>query len=117
MVSQPHSIVHGPVILLGADFVQVYGRAHFARAQRVDPIPQGGVAQGDGLIMALTIIGLPWTPAASRIAAYTLLPFGSRAISRAEFTGREDVGTGPLGLIGNILWRSSRAGGWRWGTS
>ncbi|MGP8233743.1 MAG: YccF domain-containing protein [Methylovirgula sp.] len=57
-----------------------------------------------GIIMALTIIGLPWTPAAFRIAVYTLLPFGSRAVSRAEFTGREDVGTGPLGLIGNILW-------------
>ena len=34
-----------------------------------------------GIIMALTIIGLPWTPAAFRIAVYTLLPFGSRAVS------------------------------------
>jgi uncharacterized membrane protein YccF (DUF307 family) len=57
-----------------------------------------------GIIMAITIIGLPWTPTAFRIAAYTLLPFGSRAVSRAEFTGREDLGTGPLGLLGNILW-------------
>jgi uncharacterized membrane protein YccF (DUF307 family) len=57
-----------------------------------------------GLIMAITIVGLPWTPAAFRIAAYTLLPFGSRAVSRAEFTGREDLGTGPLGMLGNILW-------------
>lgn len=57
-----------------------------------------------GVIMAITIIGLPWTRAAFNIAGYTLLPFGHRAVSRAAFTGREDLGTGPLGLIGNILW-------------
>jgi uncharacterized membrane protein YccF (DUF307 family) len=56
------------------------------------------------LIMALTIIGLPWTRAAFNIALYTLLPFGHRAVSRASFTGREDLGTGPLGLLGNIIW-------------
>jgi uncharacterized membrane protein YccF (DUF307 family) len=57
-----------------------------------------------GLIMAITIVGLPWTPAAFRIAAYTLLPFGSRAVPRAQITGHDDFGTGPLGLLGNILW-------------
>lgn len=35
------------------------------------------------LIMAITIVGLPWTRAAFNIAAYTLLPFGYKAISRA----------------------------------
>ncbi len=57
-----------------------------------------------GLVMAITIIGLPWTRAAFNIALYTFLPFGHRVVSRAEFTGREDVGTGPLGLIGNVIW-------------
>ena len=56
------------------------------------------------IFMAITIIGLPWTRAAFNIAAYTLLPFGQKAVSRTESTGREDVGTGPLGLIGNIIW-------------
>jgi uncharacterized membrane protein YccF (DUF307 family) len=56
------------------------------------------------VIMAITIIGLPWARAALTIAAYTLLPFGQRAVSRAEYTGQEDLGTGPLGLIGNIIW-------------
>ena len=56
------------------------------------------------LIMAITIIGLPWTRAAFNIAAYTLLPFGQKAVSRAEYTGREDLGTGPLGVLGNIIW-------------
>jgi uncharacterized membrane protein YccF (DUF307 family) len=56
------------------------------------------------LIMAITIIGLPWARAALTIAGYTLLPFGQRAVSRAEYTGQEDIGTGPFGSIGNLMW-------------
>ncbi len=55
-------------------------------------------------VMAITIVGLPWARAALNIAAYTLLPFGQRAVSRAEYTGREDVGTGLLGFMGNLVW-------------
>jgi uncharacterized membrane protein YccF (DUF307 family) len=57
-----------------------------------------------GVIMAVTIVGLPWTRAAFNIALFTFLPFGHRAVSRARFTGREDIGTGPLGVIGNVIW-------------
>lgn len=56
------------------------------------------------VIMAITIIGIPWAKAALNIAGYTLLPFGNKAVSRAEYLGREDVGTGPLGMLGNIVW-------------
>jgi len=56
------------------------------------------------VIMAITIIGLPWARAAFNIAAYTLFPFGQKAVSRDEHLGRSDVGTGVLGLIGNIIW-------------
>ena len=56
------------------------------------------------VIMAITIIGLPWTRAAFNIAVYTLLPFGQKAVSRADYTGVSDVGTGPLGDLGNIVW-------------
>lgn len=56
------------------------------------------------IIMALTIVGLPWSRAAFNIAAYTLLPFGQKAVSRADYFGREDVGTGPFGLLGNVVW-------------
>jgi uncharacterized membrane protein YccF (DUF307 family) len=56
------------------------------------------------VIMAITIIGLPWARAAFNIASYTLLPFGRKAVSRAEHLGTHDVGTGPFGLIGNIVW-------------
>ena len=56
------------------------------------------------VIMAITIIGIPWARAAFNIAVYTLLPFGQRAVSRDMVTGQSDVGTGPLGLIGNLIW-------------
>ena len=56
------------------------------------------------VFMAITIIGLPWTRAAFNIAAYTLLPFGQKAVSRTEYYGHPDTGTGPLGVLGNVLW-------------
>jgi uncharacterized membrane protein YccF (DUF307 family) len=72
-------------------------------------IVTGGIWMAAGwllaaVIMAITIIGLPWTRAAFNIALYTLLPFGQRAVSRAEYTGSDDIGTGPLGVLGNIVW-------------
>ena len=56
------------------------------------------------VILAITIIGLPWARAALGIAAYALLPFGYRVVPRDALTGREDIGTGPLGTLGNLLW-------------
>ena len=35
---------------------------------------------------------------------FCFVPFGREAIDRRELTGRSDLGTGTLGLIGNILW-------------
>ena len=46
----------------------------------------------------------PALGAAFNIAVYTLLPFGQTAVSRADYSGREDLGTGPLGTLGNIIW-------------
>jgi uncharacterized membrane protein YccF (DUF307 family) len=48
------------------------------------------------LIMAITIIGLPWCFSAFRIALYTLLPFGQ------EMRSRPDAGV--LSVLGNIIW-------------
>jgi uncharacterized membrane protein YccF (DUF307 family) len=56
------------------------------------------------VIMAISIIGIPWARAAFNIALYTLLPFGQKAVSRDEYSGREDAGTGPLGVLGNVVW-------------
>ena len=51
------------------------------------------------LIMAITIIGIPWARAALTNALYTLLPFGHTVVDRP--TG---IGAGPLGFLGNIIW-------------
>jgi uncharacterized membrane protein YccF (DUF307 family) len=56
------------------------------------------------VIMAITIVGIPWARAAFNIASYTMLPFGRKAVSRAEHLGTHDAGTGPFGLLGNIIW-------------
>ena len=56
------------------------------------------------VIMAITIIGIPWARAAFNIARYTLLPFGYKAVSRDEYLGQDDIGTGALGMVGNIIW-------------
>src|SRR5215471_6514935 len=56
------------------------------------------------LIMFVSIIGIPWGRAAFNIALFTFLPFGHEAIARDELSGQEDIGTGTLGLIGNIIW-------------
>src|SRR5437016_3544560 len=56
------------------------------------------------VIMAITIIGIPWARAAFNIAVYAFLPFGHKAVSRAEHYGQHDIGTGPLGAVGNIIW-------------
>lgn len=56
------------------------------------------------VVMAITIIGLPWARAAFNIAQYTFAPFGFQAVSRRDVTGEEDLGTGALGVLGNIIW-------------
>jgi len=61
----------------------------------------GGLAAAFGWLiaaglMAITIVGLPWSFAALRIALYTLLPFGH------EMRSRRDAGL--LSSLGNIVW-------------
>jgi uncharacterized membrane protein YccF (DUF307 family) len=48
------------------------------------------------VLMAITIIGLPWCFAALRIALYTLLPFGHEIRSRPD--------AGALSFLGNVIW-------------
>ncbi|MBS0244202.1 MAG: YccF domain-containing protein [Proteobacteria bacterium] len=51
------------------------------------------------VIMAVTIIGLPWASAALRIAQYTLLPFGYTVVDRPY-----GAGSGGFGVLGNLIW-------------
>jgi uncharacterized membrane protein YccF (DUF307 family) len=69
----------------------------------------GGVLMGlgwwlAGLVAALTIIGIPWARACFVIGNFSFWPFGKEAISRSELTGKGDLGTGPLGFVGNLIW-------------
>jgi uncharacterized membrane protein YccF (DUF307 family) len=57
-----------------------------------------------GLLLAVTIVGLPYTGAAWRIAGFAFWPFGREIVSRDVLTGREDLGTGPLGCGLNVIW-------------
>ena len=63
-----------------------------------------------GVLLAITIVGLPWALAAFRIGLFSFMPFGKQVVSRRAVTGREDLGTGPLGLLLNIVW--FLLGGW-----
>ena len=57
-----------------------------------------------GLISAVSIVGLPWSRSCFVIGTFALWPFGLEAINRRDLSRRVDLGTGPLGLIGNIIW-------------
>lgn len=57
-----------------------------------------------GAILALTVVGLPWTFAAWRIASYSFWPFGREVVWRDAATGREDLGTGAVGVVLNVIW-------------
>jgi uncharacterized membrane protein YccF (DUF307 family) len=56
-----------------------------------------------GVLMALTLLGLPWARSCFMIARYTFWPFGYDIVARDEL-GNPDLGTGTLGTIGNIIW-------------
>jgi uncharacterized membrane protein YccF (DUF307 family) len=63
-----------------------------------------------GALLAITIVGLPWANAAFRIASFSYWPFGRQLVNRAELNRRGDLGTGPVGLLLNIVWFV--LGGW-----
>jgi uncharacterized membrane protein YccF (DUF307 family) len=63
-----------------------------------------------GALLALTVVGLPYTGAAWRIAGFAFWPFGKELVPRELVTGREDLGTGGLGVVLNVVW--FLLGGW-----
>jgi uncharacterized membrane protein YccF (DUF307 family) len=56
-----------------------------------------------GLILAITVVGAAYTPAAFRIAGFSAWPFGKHIVRR-EAMGQEDLGTGPFGCGLNVVW-------------
>jgi uncharacterized membrane protein YccF (DUF307 family) len=57
-----------------------------------------------GVLLAITIVGLPWSAAAFRIAGFSFAPFGRHVVSRRALNGRSDLGTGAVGFLGNVIW-------------
>jgi uncharacterized membrane protein YccF (DUF307 family) len=57
-----------------------------------------------GVLAFASIIGIPWGRACFMIAGFTFWPFGREAVNREVAGERPDIGTGPLGVIGNIIW-------------
>ena len=57
-----------------------------------------------GALAFPSIIGIPWGRACFVIGQFTFFPFGKEAIDREELSGKRDIGTGVLGLLGNIVW-------------
>lgn len=69
----------------------------------------GGVLMGlawwlAGIVAYITIIGIPWGKACFVIGQFSFFPFGKEAISRRELHQADDIGTGALGTIGNVIW-------------
>jgi uncharacterized membrane protein YccF (DUF307 family) len=57
-----------------------------------------------GVIMAITIVGLPWARSCFMLARFSFWPFGYDIVSRDRLTGEHDLGTGALGTAGNVIW-------------
>jgi uncharacterized membrane protein YccF (DUF307 family) len=69
----------------------------------------GGVLMGlawwlAGIVAYITIIGIPWGRACFVMGNFSFFPFGQEAISRRELRHADDIGTGALGTIGNVIW-------------
>lgn len=69
----------------------------------------GGVFMGlgwwlAGLLAFVSIVGIPWGRACFVIGKFTFFPFGKEAIDREDLSGKGDVGTGFLGVLGNVVW-------------
>lgn len=69
----------------------------------------GGVFMGSlwwffGILAFISIIGIPWGRACFVMGNFSFFPFGKEAISRNELTNEMDIGTSPLGVIGNVVW-------------
>ena len=56
-----------------------------------------------GILCFISIIGIPWGKACFVIGQFTFWPFGKEAVNRKHKSGKEDIGTGTLGLIGKCF--------------
>ncbi len=57
-----------------------------------------------GVLAFITIIGIPWGRACFVIGLFSFFPFGKEVVDRTHLNPEGDIGTGFLGLVGNIIW-------------
>lgn len=57
-----------------------------------------------GVLAFITLVGIPWGRSCFVLGQFSFWPFGRQTISRKELTGKDDLGTGTMGLIGNLIW-------------
>lgn len=57
-----------------------------------------------GITAFVFILGIPWVRASFVGAKFIRCPFDKDMVSRAKVTGKQDLGTGTLGKIGNLMW-------------
>ncbi len=57
-----------------------------------------------GLLCFVSIVGIPWGRSCFLLGSFAFFPFGKTAISRKQLTGKDDIGTGVLGTLGNLIW-------------
>jgi len=54
--------------------------------------------------MYVSIIGIPFGRSCFEVGTFTFFPFGYEAVERELISDSGDLGTGSLGLLGNVLW-------------
>jgi uncharacterized membrane protein YccF (DUF307 family) len=57
-----------------------------------------------GVVLACTVVGLPWVPAVFRLAGFSYVPFGRQVVDRSALGGPGDLGVGPAGCLLNVVW-------------
>ncbi|MBF7073658.1 YccF domain-containing protein [Glaciecola sp. MH2013] len=57
-----------------------------------------------GVLAVVTIVGIPWARSCFVLSKFSFFPFGKEAVSRSAVNQKGDVGTGTLGIIGNVIW-------------
>jgi uncharacterized membrane protein YccF (DUF307 family) len=57
-----------------------------------------------GVLSFISIIGIPFGRACFVIGELAFWPFGQETVNRKHISGQEDIGTGTLGLVGNVIW-------------
>lgn len=57
-----------------------------------------------GLLCFISIIGIPFGRSCFVIGQLAFWPFGQESINRRYLQKYDDIGTGGLGLLGNIIW-------------